>query len=326
MKKCLYRNNFIDKNFTDLCGVNLLNELNPLVINLQNNEQIKVSENADTINGLYFSEDNKLEIPVKACKVVYDLKKSININRILISGVFDSAVDYGLANYELYISETAENLFNKENLIIEYDNSNIWQGGEYRNGCDQIFDIYDYSGRFFAIKINLSNPTDNITRICHIGLYNHELTEQKTFCEKNFGQNILRGKIPTVKGTYTADLFCLTNGTCFEKSNRIYIDSETEYTFKLDNEAVSDSFYVVGSESAIKNCCIFTSNSKDELISQNNQISYSIFPKPTSHTGVSAAIFMTDEPISFNFVAFKFSEGDFLDEVGILSYEEEMIY
>lgn len=325
MKKCLYRNEFQDKNFISLCGINLLKDSKPLIVDLQNSEIENVIGNPLDITEDVFNENTNLCIPVQSCKIIYDLKSSKKIDRIIISSVYNQSIDYGLSNYELFISDSTETLFNKENCIVEYDNSNNWESGELRNGCDQVFDIYDYKGRFFAIKINISNPTDSVIRLSYIGLYNHELTEQLTYVKNNFGDNLLKGRIPAVKGTYTADLSCLTNGTCFDKSTRVYIDCETEYTFKIDKEIYTDSFYIVGSDSAVKNLKIFVSNNKDDLISDHNAIATSIFPKPTSHSGTTAAICMTDEVISFSYVAFKFSAGDFIDEIGIIGLDQEMI-
>ena len=131
----------------------------------------------------------------------------------------------------------------------------------------------------------------------------------------------MHGKIPTAKGTYTADLSCLTDGICFDKTTRIKIDTETSYTFKLDNEIIADSFYIVGSEDAINNCKIFVSSDKDNLLDSSEALTVSVFPKPTSHKGISAAICMTDEPINFGYVAFCFVGKGFLDELGILPLE-----
>ena len=38
MKKCLIRNDFRDFDFRELCGVNLLSDLTPIVVNFNNEE------------------------------------------------------------------------------------------------------------------------------------------------------------------------------------------------------------------------------------------------------------------------------------------------
>ena len=89
----------------------------------------------------------------------------------------------------------------------------------------------------------------------------------------------------------------------------------------MDNEITADSFYVIGSESAITNCKIYASTNKDKLMEPDSQLNLSAFPKPTSHKEVSAGICMTDFPIEFNCIAFVFDKGTFLDQVGIIPYE-----
>lgn len=322
MKKCLVRKDFSDYNFRELCGINILSGMTPVILNTQNEE---IKEIVGSLSGLTqcdaFENAVPVEISSEGCAIIFDLKTTYEPDRILICGAYDADSDVGLSNYEIYISDTLDALFDRRNCVINYSNASSWNGGEIRNGCDQVLDIEDYSGRFFAIKILLSNPTDSITRITHIGLYNHELTDQITFCEKNFGQSVLQGKIPTAKGTYTADLSCLTDGKCFDKSTRIFLDTDSSYTFKLDSEIVADSFYIVCSDEAMKSCKIYVSKDKDDLLNPENEISTSVFPKPTSHDGTSAAICMTDEPISFSYIAFSFEGAGFLDEVGILPME-----
>lgn len=322
MKKCLIRNDFRDFNFRELCGVNLLAGLTPIVVNFNNEELTDTyGDIAEISSKNNLCSDNFISINSDSCIIIYDIKKSISLDRILICGAYDDNSDICLSEYELYFSQSLEDIFERDNQIVKYNNSNLWESSETRNGCDQIFDIEDYKGRYFAIKINISNPTDKMIRLSYVGLFNHDFTEQITFCKRNFGENILQGKIPTAKGTYTADLSCLTNGKCFDKETRIAIDTETSYTFKLDNEITADSFYIVGSESAINSCKIYASTDKDKLMEPESQLNLSAFPKPTSQKEVSAGICMTDLPIKFNYIAFVFDKGTFLEQVGIVPYE-----
>ena len=322
MKKCLFRNDFSDFNFKELCGINMLSGLTPIVVTFSNEEITDIIGDICKISDKNnFCSENFISINSENCIIIFDTKKSVSPDRILISSAYSKEADIGLKEYTLYISDSLENLFKRHNEIIKYNNTSFWRPLDSRNGCDQVFELEDYKGRFFAIKINSSNPTDKTTRISYVGLYNHELTDQLTFCKKNFGENLLLGKIPTAKGTYTADLSCLTNGICFDKESRIYIDTDTSYSFKTDAEILADSFYVIDSETSGNSCKVYVSSDKDKLLDPESQLELSIFPKPTSHKDISAGIYMSDQPIKFSYIAFVFSKGSQLDQVGITPYE-----
>ncbi len=322
MKKCLIRNDFHNFNFKELCGINILSGNSPIAVNFKNEEIIDISGDLSQINNNDgFCSSEYVSINADKCIIIFDLKKTFSPDRILICSAYSCENDIGLANYELYMSDAPDKLFERKNKIVEYDNTSVWIADSNRNGCDQVFDIEDYDGRYFAIKIANPNPTDSITRISYVGLYNHEFTEQLTFCENNFGENVLKGKLPTAKGTYTADLSCLTNGICFNSATRINMDTDTSYSFKLDEEIIADSFYLIGSDNAVNSCKIYATNDKDKLFDDESQIHISIFPKPTSHNGISAAVCMADQPINFKHMAFCFEKGSQLDQLGIMPFD-----
>ncbi len=58
----------------------------------------------------------------------------------------------------------------RKNLFVHNIAKGEFDGAKERHGCDFIFKA-DGSARFFALKINKANPTDDIARICTLGLY-----------------------------------------------------------------------------------------------------------------------------------------------------------
>lgn len=324
MRKCLIRNSFFDREVTNLCGENILKKITPIIIDKNGDAfyDIDYCGNiiTDDINAITEKPDFLGHICIKTdyCKIIYDLKETKIIDRIMICGFFDEAEDYSINNYKIYISDDMANIFDDMNCVIDYSNANLYEKDEIRNHCDQVFDLTDYSGRYFAIEILKPNGIgEKCVKISAIGLYNHEFSDQLNFCKNNFAENIIANKTPTIKGCFIKDLTPLTDGICFDKEKRIYLTADSDLTFKLDEATDIASFFIVGSHTAIENCVIFASNDKDKLGNEESLIEFEIIQRPTSRQGIAAANFILHENINAKYISFNFGNQDYIDEIGI---------
>ena len=331
MKKCLVRNKFIEDEFIQLLGFNMLDGIKPVIFEDDGVicESIKyqgeLSSDSYTIltKPIYnLSDLEKIEIELPSCTLLYDLKETIKIDRIFISSYYDDYVDYTLGAYELYLSGDLENLFTRDNKILSYSNEELYEPLPTRNHADQVFDLTDYKVRYFAIKITKSNATDDVIRLCNIGVYSHNISEQYLFCLKNFEDNVIFGKTPTVKGTYTADLNFITDGISFDDNRRVRLDTDTEYIFKLDQEVMVKSIYIVGSASAINNCTIYLSHDKEDIWNIENLIEVESVVVPTANDEISAATLNVLSQDTALFVGLQFKEGDEIDEIGVTKHSD----
>ncbi len=326
MKKTLIRNDLHDGDIAPLCGVNLLSGITPVVLDEDNREfgEIRfnggIDKNAIERLTLPFKPavtTGHIDIETNGCSLIYDLKNSMTVDRIVIAGFFNGKSDYGIADYDLYLSETAEDLFKEDSHIIAYNNAGLWKEDTARNHCDQVFDTTGYSGRYFCLKINKANPTDDIIRLSTVGLYNHDITDQLTFSGKTFGDNALAGLTPTAHGSYSADLSYLTDGICFNGKKRIYLDNDTEYIYTLKSAQLIGSIGIVGSSSAIEHCVVYLSDTKDAIWNDENLTEVKVETHPTSRQGLSAARFLLCEPVRAGVIGLKFSALDYLDEISL---------
>ena len=324
MKKCLIRNNYSDFSFLELCGINILAGIKPLILDENNNifESVKYSGQIDSSAISLIEKFNPnpttghIDIERPSATIIYDLGEVKKIDRIFIAGFHNGHNDYSLLEYELYSSKTTENLFDEENKIVTYSNAGLWQKQFLRNHCDQIFDIEDYDGRYFAIKILKANATDDIIRISTIALYNNKLTEELTFASKNFDYNFLKDNIPNVIGSYNANLSYLTDGVCFREECRIKLNAPTKYLFKLESPILISTIGFVGSDSALDNCKIYLSNNKDNVWEEENSYNFDILPHPTSRQGVTAATLMLENEINTSYIGLDFQTDDgFIDQI-----------
>lgn len=329
MRKCLIRNDFLDNEVINLCGENLLKDIIPIIIDKDDNPiyDIEFCESAITENINFLADkpdfSGYVNIKTDYCKIIYDLNEVKDIDRIMICGYFDGKENHSITHYNIFISDDMTNIFDKTNCVVEYDNTNLFTPDKLRNHCDQVFDLTDYPGRYFALEIIKPNETYENLKISYIGLYNHIYTNQINFCKNNFQNSIIQGKTPTIKGCFIKDLSPLTDGICFDESTRIYFNADSDLTYKLEEEKYISSFYIIGSYSAIENCILFSATDKDALDSDDSLIEVEIIPKPTSSEGSSAALYTLHEPIKAKYIRFCFKENDFLDEIGIIEADIE---
>ena len=331
MKKCLVRNNLSDDSFINLLGFNILDGLKPVVFEddgaifdgIKYQGELNIDAYKVLTKPIYkLSDLEHIEIPLQSCTLLYELKESIKIDRVLISSFYDDYNDYTLGAYELYLSDNLDDLFTRDNKILSYSNEELYEPLPSRNHADQIFDLTDYKGRYFAVKITKPNATDDIIRLSSIGVYSNSISEQFLFCLKNFEDNIIFGKTPTVKGTYTADLNFITDGISFNEKRRVHLSTDTEYIFKLDEETYIKSIYIVGSSSAINNCTIYLSNSKDNIWDIENLIEVECAIVPTIDEEISAATLTVLSQNNASFIGLQFKEGDEIDEIGVTKHTE----
>ena len=200
MKKCLVRNNFLNDDFLDLLGFNLLEGLKPVVFEDNGAVFEGIKYNGELYDDAFkiitkpitnIKDLDYIEIPLTSCTLLYDLGKIMKIDRVYISSYFDDYNDYTLGVYELYLSDNLDSIFLRENKILSYSNEELYEPLPTRNHADQIFDLSDYKGRYFAIKVIKPNFTDDIIKIANIALYSHNISEQYMFCNKNFEESII---------------------------------------------------------------------------------------------------------------------------------------
>ena len=131
MKKCLIRNNYSDFSFLELCGINILAGIKPLILDENNNifESVKYSGQIDSSAISLIEKFNPnpttghIDIERPSATIIYDLGEVKKIDRIFIAGFHNGHNDYSLLEYELYSSKTTENLFDEENKIVTYCNA-----------------------------------------------------------------------------------------------------------------------------------------------------------------------------------------------------------
>lgn len=115
----------------------------------------------------------------------FDMGADYDISNILVGGSCMGSRDITLAQYELYVSQSSENLYSSSNLVATYDNKGVFdaQVGGWTNsmGSAQIF-VFNNSpkGRYFGIKILKANNYDSYLRLSELGIYGQKSMQKQS--------------------------------------------------------------------------------------------------------------------------------------------------
>ncbi len=128
-------------------------------------------------------------------------------------------LNYSIGEFKLYASDSREELFESKNEVVHECGKDRWFYGA-RNNADWVYDV-DGSFRYFGIKVLNSNPTDDITRIGYIGLYNSDYSQSFQYLSENYPKNIFAGQQPNA----------ITDNCVFDDDTTVTIDGEQTFTF-----------------------------------------------------------------------------------------------
>ncbi len=179
--------------------------------------------------------DRHIDILAEKADIIYDLGYEAKIETIVLRAYFsrNPNVNYTIGEFKLYAANTKAELFDDNNEIAhECSVDNLVPGN--RNNADWVYDV-NGAFRYFGIKILNPNPTDDIIRLCYIGLYNKEYTEKKEYVLNNFGESLIHNVEPT----------CITDGNLFVDELMYEINGSKSFKFPLDESRQLSNLWVV---------------------------------------------------------------------------------
>ena len=94
-------------------------------------------------------------------RITYDMGQSVPIDRIVFVSRYLYYADTLTRNYEIYIGDNQETLYNAENRVVAYDNTGYYIGNRTEDcpGADQIFDFYSTKPKGRYIGFRIINPS-----------------------------------------------------------------------------------------------------------------------------------------------------------------------
>ena len=205
-------------------GANMLNRSAPEVIRDDGiYEELTVRMGSPLHNPEFFSYISRddhfnehVDIDSTAFTLSYDLGTERRVEGIYVSCFYNSLTDYTIGEFEVYASNSREDLLKPESRVVYYDNRGKMIYNEGRNAADFYFDAEDLSCRYVAFKQLNSNTVDGMSRIKNFCLYNEEYSFQHLYVNKNYKGGELGGLIPTITGSYEGNLENLTVGSVMD--------------------------------------------------------------------------------------------------------------
>ena len=242
----------------------------------------------------------------KPTTFTYNMGKRYDINDVLIGGACMGSKDIALAEYEIYVSDYPDELYNESNKIAYYNSDGVFaaavaagKNGWFNSiGCAQIFKFNKtQTGRFFGVKVIKTNNYDAFLHLSEFGVYGtlskNQLSNYRIFNNTveseavtqtsvdTLGGNMLNGIKPTVAGinAENVDFSVLTDGAIYSKdSGKTEFDTSdgtAEFVYDMAKRSIVSNVVVSGVCDSQKDLTlaayeIYVSDYSDDLFDVQN--------------------------------------------------------
>ncbi|MDD2361926.1 MAG: GDSL-type esterase/lipase family protein [Oscillospiraceae bacterium] len=136
--------------------------------------------------------------------LAYDMQDTYQISKLMVAGIYDTAVNKCIAKYKIFISDSKDALFNDENCVVSHTN-NAWAAGSdsFLGGAQAFLINHDsyITGRYVGFQFEDASWTETVVRISELGVYgspaNGRFTVSQGVTQLEYnkqGTNLLTGK------------------------------------------------------------------------------------------------------------------------------------
>lgn len=261
----------------DELGINILDGIMPNVTRLDGVDEeltIRVASPIKDPNYInYITQDSSfnthIDIDGTAFSLLYDLGEEQDIEKIYFACY---KKPFSVGEVEIYASNSREDIFKKESLIIEIDNRNDDALCEAHRTQSALFNTEDLSCRYIGFIQKSTNATDGISRIKNFGVYNKKYSQSRIFIRDNYEGSCLQGAIANVQGEYSGNLSWLTDAAVFGGEKCVKLNN-ARLSFTLPFNKKIDELVLIGSK--VKNLEIGADSSelvKASYIEEETQI------------------------------------------------------
>lgn len=177
--------------------------------------------------------DDFIDILCDKADIIFDIGYVAQIETILVRSFFNPSTNYSVAEFELYASESKNELFCPEYKIAYENGIENWHKGE-RNNSDWVYDV-EGSFRYLGIRVLKANTTDEIIRLSQVAVYSRKYSEGKLFIEENFPNNLLK------KTTEE----CLTDGVIYNDCQTLKISGKRNFVFNIGSKKAELKLWII---------------------------------------------------------------------------------
>ena len=195
--------------------------------------------------------DTHLDIFGAPFCLTYDLGQVDVMEKICISGHGEKGGNYAINDYEIYVSNSEEDLYREENLVVKY-----YRSPDEPYMIDDIpyeDNVYDVSGegRYFGVKFLSSCPQDEITRIGRIGVFSKFNDVRMSIREQLSAFDCIDTLKPEIHGEYKGRPEDITNGIALMDGQTVEAVDDIEVEFVSDATIYANELYIIARNSEV---------------------------------------------------------------------------
>ncbi len=236
----------------DELGINMLDGIMPEVKRLDGVDKeltIRVaSPIMDPTYITYIAADNMfdthIDIDGTAYSLIYDLGEEQEIEYMYFSCF---KTPFSIGEYEIFASNTKEDIFKEESRIVYCDNRNDDQLLPYRDRQGILYNTDGLCCRYIGFIQKNTNAQDNISRIKNFGVYNRNYSKSRIFIRDNYEGSCIKGVLPEIKGEYKGNPAWLTDSAAFGGEKTLQVNN-AEIKFELPFTKKLDEFVIIGKD------------------------------------------------------------------------------
>lgn len=171
--------------------------------------------------------------------VIYDLGKETEFDSFFLKAFHQP---FEIGRFEVFFSDTREDLFNSDNRVIAVNNENdCCKKNKHKPFVNFFFEIEDGKARYIAFRQLSTNDAEDISRITVLGLYSKAVSEQRYYLMKNnFKDNLISNILLSGGGNASA----LTDGVIFNKMHSCTVSGKAELVIRESDGA--DKIVIIG--------------------------------------------------------------------------------
>ncbi len=275
-------------------------------------DQVDLSKHIDIIEG-----------PVT---ITYDMGRIRTFDRIDIYGTLEYSwpdVDFSLAEFEIYLSDEGDDLYNKKNCVFHRKGSGRFYtdsetGYLKRENIDYCICFENTAARFFGLKIIKPCAFDDVIRLSAISVINDRITEEYNAMNRLVGRNLLE-QIAVNDAEIFGDLLDLTDHLTLspEHSVRIVPKNTAQLVLTSDGTHELTTLSLFGEKA--QNLKVFMANEEDTLFSVKNAVEFTAEHGRQDTTDYTLLKF--SKPQTAKFTGVLLDHEITLNEVGLHSFK-----
>lgn len=292
---------------------------------------ISAGDNGSDLVRVYF--ENTSEFP---CKITYDMRQGVNIDKILVYGHNSKSVNYQLSAYKIYLSNNKADLYEEKNLVIDRSNIGTWMKDAESSEIAGIAQVYQSNGkvcdRYIGITVEAPNSgisyADVRMILREIGVYGTLDPGEPTNLLANTIMNAYQNNQKLSSEKFTDEMRHIITDNISSADNGIQIgtDFPLDFVFDLGGGKTIDSFLLgCGSDDMSSLICgfkVYAAQTEDEIWSENSLIyTYSRSSQDTQ----SIIRYQLPETSSYQYIRFCITKGGIdgsckLSEISAIGY------